>query len=435
MLRRALILMLILLIPAIGWGQSSRRNVPGQLVHLAPEPVETLPQPVQGLTLPDLEGIAFQNNPTLATAAARMNSARGRMVQAGLYPNPVFGYHAVEISLRGTSGQQGAYISQRLITAGKLGLDQAIAEREIESAHFQLHAQEQRVLSDVRVRFYEARVAQRRVELTNELARIGDELVRATKILVEGRHATENDLLQAEIRADQSHILRDNARNEHVEAWRRLMAVVGVPAMQMTPLSGQLDADLPSYDWDSCYAMVLGNNPALHAARMRVDRADFVIERARREPIPNIDVMISHRHHNVTEERVTNVQMGIPLPIFNKNQGNIQSAQAEWMAAVNEVRRIELDLQDRLAVAYRRYSNARHQTDRYGTRIVPKAQQSLKMVTQGFEMGQVEYLTVLTAQQTYVQVNLSYLDSLKELRSASSIIEGQVLTNSLAPRP
>ena len=435
MLRNRSTLVLVLMMPSLVVGQESQLRS-----QVASDPSEESPVPraptrvVKALTLADLEAIAFQNNPTLADAAARMNIARGEQLQAGLCPNPVAGYHATEIGNNGTAGQQGGFISQRLITGGKLQLDQAIAGKDINAAHFRYHAQKLRVLSDVRVRFYVARVAQRRIGLTKELARIGDDLVEATEKLIAGRQGTENDLLQAEIRADESHILLDNARNEHVEAWRRLVAVAGVPNLQKTPLSGELDADLSSLDWDSCYAMVLGNNPALNAARTRVDRARIVIRRARKEPIPNIDLLVSVRHHNITDSDVANVQVGIPVPVFNRNQGNIRSAEAEWVAACSEVRRIELDLQDRLAVAYRRYKNARQQADRYSQRMIPRARRSLKLVTGGYENGQVEYLTLLNAQETYLQVNLSYVDSLRELRVSSSIIEGQLLTDSLRVR-
>ena len=404
-----------------------------ELARLPPSPVEGSDQP-QTLTLAELEGIAFQNNPTLAAATARMNAARGRQVQAGLYPNPVVGYHATEIGNLGTAGQQGGFIRQRFVMGGKLQLDQAIAGKEIAEAHFRFHAQEQRVRSDVRVRFYDSLVAQRRVELTRELVRIGGELVTATERLIEGRQGTENDLLQAEIKADESQILLDNAVNEQIEVWRRLMAVVGVPTMQMTPLVGELESDLSNLDWDSCYAMVLESNPDLNAARKRVERASIVYRRAKKEPIPDVDLSVSVRHHNVTESDVANVQVGIPIPIFNKNQGNIRAAQAEWVAACNEFKRIELSLQDRLAVAYRRYANGSQQVERYSRRMIPKAKRSLNLVTDGYKKGQVEYLTLLNAHQTYLQVNLSHLDSVRELRASSAIIEGQLLSGSLTVR-
>ena len=434
----AFVLLMTTPVPVIG--QEAQWHSPSGVAHVVFEPKEVLPirQPQQGfaksLGLDDLKHMALQNNPTLAAAAARINVARGQQLQAGLYPNPVIGYHATQIGNLQTAGAQGAFITQRFITGGKLQLDQTIAGKDIDETHLQLHIQQQRVLSDVRVRFYDALVAQRRVDLTKELARIGNELVKATETLIAGRQGTENDLLQAEIKADESHILLDNATNEHTETWRRLAAVVGMPTMRTTLLAGELNDHLLNFDWDGCYTMVLENNLELNAARTRVQRASVVIRRAKREPIPNVDLLVSLRHHNVTGSDVANVQLGIPIPVFNKNQGNIRSAKAEWVAARNEVKRIELELQDQLAVAYRRYANARQQIDRYSQRMVPRAKRSLQLVTDGYEKGQVEYLTLLTAQQTYLQVNLSYLASLREFRAAESIIEGQLLAGGLAQR-
>ena len=363
-----------------------------------------------------------------------MEAARGRQVQVSLYPNPVVGYHATEIGNLGTAGQQGGFISQRFITGGKLRLDRAIAGKEIDEAHWLFHAQEQRVLSDVRVRFYDALVAQKRVQLTQELARIGDEVVSSSKNLLEGRQISENVLLQAEIEAEQSHILLDDAKNQNSEEWRRLAAVIGIPAMKPTPLAGKLDTDIQHYDWEDCYSLALAENPELIAAQTRVDRARISITRAHKQNIPDIDVSVSVRHHNVTNSDVANVQAGFPIPILDRNQGNILRSESKLVEAINEVKRIELDLQDRLAVAYRRYTNARQQVERYSQKMVPKAERSLKLVKDGYEKGQAEYLTLLTAQQTYVQVSLSHLESLRELRASSAVIEGQLLTGSLTKR-
>ena len=186
--------------------------------------------------------------------------------------------------------------------------------------------------------------------------------------------------------------------------------------------------------WQDCHTAVLDKNPKLGAARARMDRAAVAVRRARREPIPNVDVSVSVRHHNVSSDDVANVQVGIPIPIFDRNQGNIRSAEAEWIAASNDVLRIQLDLQDRLAVAFRRYADARQQVDRYANRMLPRAERSLKLVMAGYEKGQVPYLTLIESQQMHIQVNLSHLDSLQELRTASAIIQGQLLTGSVANR-
>ncbi len=396
-----------------------------------PTPVADASAPPQ-LTLADFENLAFQNNPTLSQAAARMAVARGRQVQAGLYPNPVMGYHGTEIGNLGTPGQQGGFVSQRLITGRKRQLDQAAAEREVEATHFQFHAQEQRVLTDINVRFYEVLAAQRRLELTSDLAHIGDHLVTATEKLKGERLKTENDLLQAQVRAEEAHILLDNSRNELEEAWRRLVVIVGLPGLSYSTLYGELETNDGDLSWDDSYCMVLVANPELRAAQARASKARILIQRARKEPVPNVDLFVSVRHIYPTDSDVANVQVGVPLPVFDRNQGNIRAAEADWIAARREVERIELDLQDRLAVAYRRCANARQQAQRYREKIVPKAERSLSLVTNGYEQGQVEYLTLLTAQQTYVQVTLAYIDALRELRAATAVIEGKALSGSLA---
>ncbi|MEK6233710.1 MAG: hypothetical protein N2C14_03275, partial [Planctomycetales bacterium] len=107
----------------------------------------------------------------------------------------------------------------------------------------------------------------------------------------------------------------------------------------------------------------------------------------------------------------------------------------DWLAASREVRRLELDLQDRLAVAFRRHANARQRVDRYRLRMIPRAKRSLELVAEGYKQGQVKYLPLLTSQESHLRVNLSYLDSLRELGTSSAIIQGQLLEGSLSHPP
>ena len=410
-----------------------------------PLPLLILPIPVEhstleevtnasGLSLSELQTTALQNNPSLTVAAARWNAARGKQFQAGRYPNPVAGYHATEVGNLGTAGSQGGFVSQRFVTGGKLELDQAAAGETVREHDYLYRAQERRIMTDVTIRFYEALSAQKKVELTEQLVSIGDDLVRSTEKLLEALQSSENDLLQAQIRADQAEILFDNARNQSEETWRRLMVVVGTPTMQVTPLHGQLHPTGEELDWERCYASVLASHPDLNAARARAEQARILISRAHQEPIPNVDLFVSMRHNNLTDSDVANVQIGVPIPVFNKNRGNIRAADANWIAACHDIKRIELALQDQLAVAFRRYANALQQQQKYQDKILPRAARSLALVRKGYDNGQVEYLTLLTSLETYVQASLTHLDALRELQSAKALLEGQLLSSSLQMR-
>lgn len=382
-------------------------------------------------TLPELERAALENHPAIEVAAARVEGAKGQWEQAGLYPNPAIGYHATQIGNRDTPGQQGGFVSQKFITAGKLGLDQAVASRQIQALEYGYDGARRRIANGVRTRFYAALVAQKRLEIAEELVRIGNALAESSRKLLQARQAAENELLQAEIEAESARIVADNSRVEYEAALARLAAAAGMNQLANAKLDGELEAQIPEFDRESSLARILAASPELAAARWHVERARAATVRAEREWIPNIDAMVSARHNTINpqHDNVVNIQVGIPLPVFDRNQGNIRKARAEWIAAENAVRRTELDLRDRFAVVYRRYANARQQVDRYSGQILPKARKSLKLVQQGYEKRQVDYLTLLTTQRTYFRTNLAWLDAVWQLRQAAIAIDGLLLTN------
>lgn len=397
---------------------------------------ESLPSPLTDatsatLSLSDLEQMALQNNPTLPASSAAVSAARGRQVQSGLYPNPSLGYFSDDVGVNDTAGKQGGYVMQEFVTGGKLRLNRAIGGQEVQEFQFRRDAQELRVLSDVRLRFYNALVAQRRVELSDELLKYAGQSRDVSQRLLQAQQVSQSDLLQAEIEANEAQILSNNARNIKTEARSRLAAVIGVPDLDERPLVGDLEHNIPSYEREETYSRILAANPQLSAAQARVQRARIAIERSRREIIPNITTFASVSHLTENGDTLLGVQVGGPIPVFNRNQGNIMQANAELVASENEVRRVELELRDRLSVAYRRYANASQQVDRYQTDILPRAKQSIDLVSRGYGAGQLDFLALLTSQRTYIRVNLTYLDALAELREAATLIQGQLLSDSL----
>jgi len=392
----------------------------------APEPG----QPAT-LTLAQLEETAAKCNPTLAQAAARVQAAHGQFLQAGLYPNPVVGYQAVEIGDEGRAGQQGGFVGQEVVTAGKLRLGQQIVAEEIRQAECALQTQRCRVLTDVRRAFYEAFVAQREIDLTNELVRIGEQGVRAAEQLMKAKEAARTDLLQARIEADLAKILQQKACNRHIAAWRGLAAVVGDPALPPVCLVGNLREGIVDCTWEGAMNRLLAESPQLAGAQAGVARAQAALSREWAGRVPNVDLQMGMQYDNATQDQIAGVQVGVPLPIFNRNQGNIRRAQADLIVAQNEVARTRLALQQRLAAVFGQYATARQQVDKYASDIVPNAEETLKLVSAGYRQGEFGYLMLLTAQRTYFQTNLAYLDALRDLRAASAAIEGNLLFDSL----
>ncbi len=383
------------------------------------------------MPLDEFEAMAVSRHPSISSARARVEAARGRLIQARQYPNTVIGYSAGEMGVLDTAGKQGGFIRQQVITGGKRQLDQAIAAREIERAEADLRAECQRVRNDVGVRFQDVLIAQREVEVTAELRRVARESAKASEKLIAGRQISRPDLLQAQIEADEATILHDNAQNDHRQAWQQLCLVSVGGLLDPAPVRGDLDRPPPDYDWRDCLAMVLSGHPQLAAASAEVQRTRLAIDRAHRQRVPDLDFSVTMRHDYPTNDETVNLEAGLPIPFLDRNQGNIYRAEAEHTAARAELNRLRLDIENRLAAAFRRYANARHQVERYRRQILPKAEESLQLVRAGFDAGQVDYLTLLTSQRTYFRANLAYLQSLRELRQSVVLLNGKLLVGSL----
>jgi cobalt-zinc-cadmium efflux system outer membrane protein len=98
------------------------------------------------------------------------------------------------------------------------------------------------------------------------------------------------------------------------------------------------------------------------------------------------------------------------------------------VAAEREVRRVELQLHNRLAAVFEQYANARMRAEKYKGEILPKAKESLELTRKAYQQGESGFLNLLTAQRTYFRVNLAYLDSLRELCTSHVAIKGLLLS-------
>ena len=375
--------------------------------------------------------MAIRNHPALAIARARVQAARGEMLQAGLVPNPVIGYSGEEIGDDGSAGKQGGFVGQEFVTANKLRLNRAVASQDVVRAEQELAAEEYRVRTDVRTAYYNVLVAQHRIELTERLVAIGEEGVKTAEALLKAQEASRVDVLQARVEVDSTGILLVDAQNRRQAAWRMLAGVAGMPDMALAPLAGDLDDLGPAWSWNETLARLWSESPELAAARAEVCRARWAVRGECAQRIPNLNVQTLVHQDNASGDTVAGVQMEMALPLFNRNQGNIFRANAELTAAQRNVDQTELRLHERLAETFEQYANARNRVEKYRQAILPNAKASLDLVVSGYQQGEFGYLTLLTAQRTYFRSSLAYLESLGELNSASEAIEGLLLHGSL----
>ncbi|MCI0456022.1 MAG: TolC family protein [Gemmataceae bacterium] len=379
--------------------------------------------------LADLIGLSLEQNPGLRQAEFDIEAARGRAVQAGLYPNPRLSVNAEEVG--GRQGRGGIVtlpqVQQEIVTGGKLRLSQAVAEREVDQAGLALIRQRVTLLTAVRQGYFKVLAVRRRVEVLDDLIQLATQSYENAKKVLGAGEATKPDVYQFEIELERFRADREAARQDLAAAWRRLSFTMGTPNLPYHPLVGSLEAPAPVYEFDRAYEYLLTVHPELRSAEVGVTRAQFALRRAQAEPIPNVTVGGGYVANFNDRDNQFTYQVSVPLPLFNRNQGNIRTAQAELGRAGQEVSRVRNDLGGRLAAAFGQYAAARQRAERYRSTILPRARESYRLTLLAFRGGQFEYLRVLQAQRAVGEANLTYTQALFEQWRAASEVAGLLL--------
>lgn len=399
---------------------------PGALLPQSPLPPRVTPTP---LSLDNLLRLTVQRNPRLEVRGFQVEEARGRAVQAGLYPNPTVSVGGEEMGSRDGPGGilTAPQVSQTIVTGGKLSLSRAAAMREVDQATLALLAERFVVFTAVRQGFFEAVTAQRRVEILGDLVGLAEKSYEATKKLFEAKLVARLDVLQLQAELDRLKADQAAAHREYEAAFRRLAATVGAPDLPVSPLAGSLDAPLPRYEYEPAAKAVLAVHPTLRSAQVGVARAQLLLRRAQAEPLPNVTVGAGYVRNNIDRGDQWTFQVGVPIPLWNRNQGNIATARAGVGQAAAQVRQAENDLLGQLATAFGLYAAALERVERYRTRVLPVVRESFDIAVQTYKGGQFEYLRVLEAQRAVAQANLEYNRSLGDAWRAAGEIAGLTL--------
>ncbi len=391
-----------------------------------------------GLRLADLEQMALANNPTMAQMRANMQVAAGLVNQAGLYPNPTAGYYGDEI--RGGSyggGEQGGFVSQTIVLGGKLGAARRVARAEASEVETSSEIQRLRILNNVRGIFYDVLAAQRMVGVRQNLVMLAGDAVETSRQLGNVGQADRPDILQAEVEQQQATVSLRVAERNLQGLWRMLAAVVGKPDLPATTLEGDLES-IPDLNYEESVATALRDSPEVKLAQNQVERAEASLAEARKAPIPDLQVtgILMQSNEAIPETGkptglIGAAQIGVQLPVFNRNQGNIAAAKGEIESARQELARVKLEIERNLADLFRDYESARVMVEQYKQEMLPRAEEAYKLYRSNYQRMAGAYPQVLISQRTLFQLEADYIQALDNTWQDAVLIRGFGLSNGL----
>lgn len=384
------------------------------------------------MSLEQFQSLAIERNPTIQALAASTQKAAGYRTQVGLRPNPVVGYQAVQLADQGTD-QHTVFFERQFVRGGKLELNQSVLNEALRAQRFEYDAQQIRVLTDIEIKFFEVLAAQRRVELVSEFEGVVEKGLELSETRMKAQEGTKVDVLQAKIQKNEINLSRQQAEIALATAWQELVAIAGVPDLPMTQVMGELPQQAELLDWRAFASAVVETSPEMEAARARIARARANLNRQGVQAIPNITAQLAAGIDNDSNSGLINLQVGVPIPTNNRNQGNISAAQAELCRAIKDAERVELSIKSRFAVIAREYDSALAAVEQYTREILPSAVESLQLADESYNAGESSFVQVLVARKTFFDSNISFLEAQAQLAQAQAKMKGNALTGALDP--
>jgi len=391
------------------------------------------------MKLEDFEKMARESNPTLREAEAEIRAANARQRQSALYPNPTIGYTSDEI--RGGSvggGKQGFFLAQTIVTGGKLGLSRNIFAQEAKLATIEAEEQRIRVASAVKMAFLRVLAAQELLDARRDLASIAQDAAETQRRLENTGQADESEVLEAEIEAQRMRVASRMQENTLREEWRSLTAVIGHPELPLATVAGDLERGWPDLNEEQAVEAIAGASPAVQIAATNSVRAQAVLARARRQPVPDLEVRAGMEYNNELLGTVPFAkgwegiaEVGVQLPIFNRNQGEVAAARAEIDRAEQEKQRIALTLRERAASAVDQYASARLMAIEYRDGMLPRARKAYDLQLQNYGQMLASYPRVLESQRKLFELHAEYIAALESVWTNGIALEGYLLTDGL----
>ena len=387
-----------------------------------------------GLTLADLEGRLLLQSPEYRQAEASVRMAEGRQAQSGLYPNPTIGATGEHVSKATRGGSVGGFVEQRIVMGGKLGIERGLAGQELDQARAKREAWRLRLRGQLTGLFYETLAAVERVRVKTELASTAAESGKIARELQNLGRLDEQDIRVAEVETQRAALGLVKARQLEQRAWGELAALLNVDSLETKELDGMVD-DFPRLEREALWARIRAQSPEVAMAVTERVKAEFAVRQAKAARVPDLQLRGGLRRNgeigDVPGGRPVGIEgifdIGIEIPIFNRQQGNLRAARAGVEKMRLESDRTERAQRMRFAAAWQRYETAWATVVRYREDMLPAARQAFELYQRNFRSMQAEYPRVLMSQRTYFELQDEYSDALQDGWRAVAELESLLL--------
>ena len=381
------------------------------------------------LTIDRAIALALAHNPRVAAREAAVRAATGREHQAGVLPNPEIEAEVEDIGVSG--GEHGFDASiytvraaQTIELGGKRAKRRRVAGLETEITDWDLAAIRLDLITEVKGRFIDLLAAQERLRVVAGAYDLGGKVRAVAAERVKSGKVPALELTKANVELTGRRVELRRAERELAAAQTALGALWNASLAECLALRarGQLRQN-PNLQATEVLARRLGANPDLARWNSEENLAEAALTREKAARISDVTLSAGLSHEQMSGKQKVLFAVSLPLPLFDRNKGNIDVARAELDRVREKRSATQIRLRAELAGQWQELQAALEETAAIQNEMLPGAREAFDAAEEAYRSGKLEYLDVLDAQQTLFEAEMQLLEALTTLHQKAIGIE------------
>lgn len=381
-------------------------------------------QSLKELSLSDSLDLAMKANPDIAVAIREREALEGRKVQAATRPNP---YVSTSIQdTRSANRQIFLQLNQEFELGDKRTARMEAADAFYSKADAELETKKAEIHANVVLAFYEVLVSQERVTLANSSMEVAASALDAASKRVKAGKSSPVEQTKSNIAAASANIELVQAKTQLNNSRKRLSALWGINSPNFERAAGDV-MSIPNVNSMTELLDLVDAAPSVKLAKQEINAREAMTKIERSKATPNITLsagVLNNQELGGLNQAL--LGLSIPIPVFDRNQGNVQEAVSRKSKAEDELVALRTKIQTNLLSQYERLNAARQASLALQNDILPNAQSAFDAANRGFSLGKFNFLDVLDAQRTLYQVKSQYINALLEAHQSVAEIERTV---------
>ena len=384
----------------------------------------------QKITLQEAVEVALKNNPNLTVNKYEIESLEKLKIQAGLTPNPEAGFEAEDFlgrkELSGIKGSQYTLSGSQLFElGGKKSSRIYLAETQIVSSKGEYELLKFDAVANVKATFILLYQIQRQSEQQSKFVELNEEILKTISDRVKAGRTSPAEESKVKVVLTNSQIKFDRLQRNYSSIQTQLNSLLGTTGQNLIPITDLFDSIATPTTREEVIDDIEAI-PSIKNLENEVNVRQAAIELEKSLAIPDLTVSGGVRYLNELKTNSFIAGVSIPLPFFNRNQGNIASAEVrlEQMDAI--INRRKLSVIARINTVYNNLLSAHNNSLQLKNNIKPQAEKAYEITRQGYLQGRFAFIDLLDAQRTLFDTEAQYLLELADYYN--SLIELENIT-------